>query len=268
MGQRLSAWRRDFSPALVILILTLGFSTQTWAADQATDERTSLKVAALFDGHSDQTIDAFLMRLRPTPLDEASRAKVLASLPNDGEVRPSRKDSGKLLQAQRVLDYSCPSGAITMKVVMMDSAFVGLYYRTVVLVSAKALALLSAEELTALVAHETGHDVDWNDYWTAMKSQDNERMRELELKADGIAILTLEHLGIDPRQLESAIQKTIRYNDWQDRAAGATPQSLAFNSADRYVSLDERLAFIHAIEKMRWADWPAPESANLRQVRK
>ena len=67
----------------------------------------------------------------------------MASLPQEGEIRPSRNDRKKLSAAQRILDYSAPSGAVTIKVVDLDSAFVGVYYHTVVLVSGKALALLT-----------------------------------------------------------------------------------------------------------------------------
>jgi len=105
----------------------------------------------------------------------------------------------------------------------------------VVLVSAKALSLLAAEELAALVAHEMGHDDDWNEYWTAMQAHDSGKMRELELKADGLGVLTLEHLGISPERLVSAVQKMMRYNDWRDRSAGATPQSgITSGTGDRY----------------------------------
>ncbi len=87
MGQRLMA---------LATVCVVGLSLPSWAADQGNGERTSQKVLALFDGHSDETIDAFLMRLRPAGLDEASRAKAIASFPKDGEVRASRKDGEKL----------------------------------------------------------------------------------------------------------------------------------------------------------------------------
>jgi len=250
MGQRLAV-------LVAALVVGVGFSLPARAADQSDGERTSRKALAFFEGHSDETIDAFLMRLRPDPLDEVSRTKVIASLPSEGEVHPSRKNGGKLSAAQRILDYSARSGAVTIRVVDIDSAFVGLYYRTVVLVSGKALALLDADELAALVAHEMGHDDDWNEYSRAMQAHDSEKMRELELKADGLGVLTLEHLGISPDRLASAVQKVMRYNDWRDRSAGATPQpGPAAGTADRYVSLDDRLAFIHAVAEIRWADWP------------
>ena len=256
MRQRLTA---------LVLALTVGLSIPVWAATQRESERTSRNVLAFFDGHGNDTIDAFLMRLRPAPLDEASRANVIASLPKEGEARPSRKDGEKLLLAQRILDYSAGPGAVLVKVVDVDSAFVGLYNRAVVLVSAKALALLDAEELTALVAHEMGHDADWDAYVFAIQQHNTERMRELELKADGIGALILEHLGIDPERLASAIQKTIRYNDWLDRNAGATSQTAAAVTADRYVSLRERLAFIRTVATLHWADGrPVPQAAAVR----
>ena len=256
MGQWLTA---------LVLALTVGLSMPVWAPTQRDSERTSRNVLAFFDGHGNDTIDAFLMRLRPAPLDEASRANVIASLPKEGEARPSRKDGEKLLLAQRILDYSAGPGAVLVKVVDVDSAFVGLYNRAVVLVSAKALALLDAEELTALVAHEMGHDADWDAYVFAIQQHNTERMRELELKADGIGALILEHLGIDPERLASAIQKTIRYNDWLDRNAGATSQTAAAVTADRYVSLRERLAFIRTVATLHWADGrPVPQAAAVR----
>ena len=79
------------------------------------------------------------------------------------------------------------------------------------------------------------------------------------------AIRIVEHLGIDPERLASAIQKTIRYNDWLDRNAGATSQTAAAVTADRYVSLRERLAFIRTVATLHWADGrPVPQAAAVR----
>lgn len=256
MGQRLTA---------LVLALTVGLSMPAWAERQTNGERTSQKTLALFEGHGDETIDAFLMRLRPVPLDEASRATVIASLPKDGEVRASRKDVEKLSLARKILDYTAAPGAVSVKVIDLDSAFVGLYYRTVVLVSAKALAVLDVDEVAAVVAHEMGHDADWDAYLSAMEQHNTARMRELELKADGIGVLTLEHLGIDPQRLASGIQKMTRYNEWRDRTAGATPQAVAAGTAERYVPLNERLAFIQTVAQLHWADWPrALQAAAVR----
>jgi Zn-dependent protease with chaperone function len=256
MGQRLTA---------LGLALTVGLSMPAWAATQTDGEGTSRKVLALFDGHSSETIDAFLMGLRPAPLDEASRAKVIASLPKDGEVRPSRKDSEKLSVVQRILDYSAGPGAVSVKVIGVDAAFVGLYYRSVVFISTKAMALLDADELAALVAHETGHDADWDAYAIAMQHHDIDRIRELELKADGIGVLTLERLGMDPERLGAAIQKMVRYNNWLDHSAGMETETVGLFAASRYVPVNDRLAFIRSVAALQWADWPrASQDAAVR----
>jgi Peptidase family M48 len=255
MGQRLAA---------LVVAGVFGLSLPMAAAGQSENERTIRKMLAFFEGHSDETIDAFLMRLRPAPLDEASRAAVIASLPKNGEVRPTEKDGVKLSVAQRILDHSARPGAITVKVIDVDSAFVGLYHRGAVLVSAKALALLDADELAALVAHEKGHDVDWNDYWAAMQAHDQGRMRELELKADGVAVLTLELFGISHEQLAAAVQKVIRYNNWLDHSVGVAERPFAKGDArDRYVGFRDRVAFIRAVAGLKWAEAP-PRAGNVR----
>jgi Peptidase family M48 len=256
MGQRLAA---------LVVACVMGLSLPMGAADQSENERTSRKVAALFERHNDETIDAFLMRLRAAPPDEASRAKVVASLPSKGEVRPSRKDREKLSAAERILDYSGRSGVIMLKVIHGDSAFVGLYDRAVVLVTQEALNILEADELAALVAHEMGHDGDWDAYVTAMQEHQIERMRELELKSDGIAVLTLQRLGLSSERLVTAVRKMMRYNDWRDRMAGVTPQAGGtLTNAERYVSLTDRVAFIRAVSQVKWKDWTPSNAMSVR----
>ena len=190
---------------------------------------------------------------------------MIASLPKEGEARPSRKDGEKLSLAQRILDYSAGPGAVTMKVVDVDSAFVGLYYRTVVLVSAKALALLDAEELTALVAHEMGHDADWDAYVFAMQAA--QHGEDARAGAEGG-----RHRRPDPRAswhrsgaARVRHSEDVRYNDWLDHSAGATPQAAAAATANRYVPLSERLAFIRTIATLHWADRrPVPQAAAVQ----
>jgi hypothetical protein len=67
-------------------------------------------------------------------------------------------------------------------------------------------------------------------------------MQELELRCDGIAVLTLRRLGIDPERLVSAVQKTTHFNQHRRMVA----------SAGDYISLGERVAFIRAMATMAW----------------
>jgi len=179
-------------------------------------------------------------------------------------LRPSRDEGKKLQAVERILDYSARHGVITLKVIDVDSAFVGLYCRTVVLVSAQALRLLTADELSALVAHEVGHDDDWNAYWEALQAHDSARMQELELRADAIAVLTLERVAIDPERLVSAVQKMMHENGWRNDAIGATPTGTSgLANGDRYVPLPDRVRFIRAVAQLPWAERPVQADRGL-----
>jgi len=187
-----------------------------------------------------------LARLRPAPLDATARAQVLATLPARGDLRPSMREREAIEAVERMLDYSARKGMITVKVVDLDFAFIGLYFRTVVLVSRPQLAILDTDEIVALAAHEVGHDYDWEVYVAAMHAKDDARRRELELRADGMAVLTLRGMGLDPERLVSALKKTMHYNE--HRGSAVNPED--------YVPLTERVAFIRAIGALRWGDTP------------
>jgi Zn-dependent protease with chaperone function len=185
-----------------------------------------------------------LVRLRPAPLDEASRARVLASLPATGELHPSSSELVKIEAADRILNYSARRGVITFKVVDLDHAFAGLYFRTVVLVSRQQLAILDAEEFMAVVAHELGHDYHWDAYFVAIQAHDDARRRELELRADGLAALALRGVSVSPERLVTALQKTMRYNEHRGTAV----------NEGAYAPLLERVAFIRAIAALPWQE--------------
>jgi Zn-dependent protease with chaperone function len=230
MGQRLAAFT----------LLSLSVTVLAWPADHGVKTPMAKATLAFFESHTSETPDALLAHIRPDPLDPASRAQVVASLPKD-ELQPTQSELEKIEAASRILDYSARNGAITLRVIDLDYAFIGLYYRTVILVSRPQLAILNADEFAALVAHEVGHDYDWNAYWTAIQGKDHARRRELELRADGLAVVTLRGMGLDPERLVTAVQRTMLHNRGKDPV----------NQED-YVSLDERVAFIRAIAHMSW----------------
>jgi hypothetical protein len=195
-----------------------------------------------FEAQQELSIDEFLAARRPTPLDAAHRAKVMAALPKEGELRPRAHEIEKLDAAQKILVYHRRDGVITFKVIEIGHAFVGLHARAVLLASRDALALVNAEQFSALVAHELAHEYVWEEYWRAMQSGEHSRMQELELLCDGIAVLTLRRLGIDPEQLVSAVESMTRFNERRGTVA----------STSDYVSLKERVAFIRAVARLPW----------------
>lgn len=195
------------------------------------------KALAFFKGAEAVSVAQFLGRLRPAPLSPAVRARVVASLPAEGELRATDAERAKLAALEPIFDFHGRKDALEIKVIEVGHAFVGLHARTVLLVSRDALALVTPEELQALAAHELGHEYVWDEYWTAMTTQDHTRMQELELVCDGIAVMTLRASGLPPARLVSAVTKVTRYN----QRLGATAR------AGAYVSLKERRNFIERI---------------------
>lgn len=191
---------------------------------------------------------AELFRERRSPAPSAAmRRDILASLPTSGAVTPGRQAQDKLDALAPVLEYSdrhhAPRYRMELRVFMAHQAFAGLYARTVVILSSEVLDLLSADELRAIVAHELGHDYFWDDYEQARKTGDSRRVQELELRCDGLAALTLTALHLPTRALSDAVAKMTRYN--QERGATET--------AGRYVTLGQRMAFIRDFLRLRAA---------------
>jgi hypothetical protein len=182
-----------------------------------------------------------LRALRPAPLDADTRQGVLAALPVTGELNPSSTEAEKLAQIEDVLVYHDRQSVFQTKVIDVRQAFVGLHARSVLLISRPALRLLSGAELEALVAHEVGHEYFWEDYAHARAAGDTPGLHEVELKCDGIGVLTLVELGLDPALLVAAARKLTRYNE----AVGALA-----NMKD-YPGLIERARFARDLVAIR-----------------
>jgi hypothetical protein len=195
---------------------------------------------AFFEANEAADVDSFLTRIRPQPVPAAVKARIIASLPTEGELRPSEKDLGKLVSVEPILEFHQRRGAIDIKLIDVKHAFVGLHARTVLLISRDALDLMRPEEVQALAAHEIGHDYFWDEYAQAMADRDERRMQELELRCDGIAVITLQRLGLDPESLVRAAGDLTRYNE----------RLGAVGSADSYVSLSERVKFIRTVARL------------------
>jgi hypothetical protein len=161
----------------------------------------------------------------------------LAVLPEDGELPPDGKELAKLSALEAVLVYHERQQLFDIKVIDVPQAVVGLHQRAVLLISRPALRLLSASELQALVAHEIGREYFWRDYESARDRGDGRGRQELELKCDGIAVLTIISLGLDPARLADGVRKMTRFNEILGAAA----------NADEYPRMQDRLWFAHAL---------------------
>jgi Zn-dependent protease with chaperone function len=174
--------------------------------------------------------------VRPAPVSDAERERILATLPREGDVRhlnPAREK--KVAAVRRVLEPHRREAVYVIKVVQVPQAAVALHARAVVLVSERALDVLDAEELQALVAHEVGHEYFWDEYFRARRDKSQSSLRRLELLCDGWAVITLERVGLNPKRLTSALEKIVRYN--RDRFG------VALNEGD-YPAVSERRKFV------------------------
>jgi hypothetical protein len=176
---------------------------------------------------------------RPAPVSAEAKARVVASLPAEGEVMHlSAGAREKLATLTRVLRAGHRESVYEIKVIDVRQAAAGLHGRAVLLISERALNLLSAVELQAIVAHEIGHDYVWEQYERAKRSADRHRLQKLELICDAVAVAILHRLDIDWSALIKGIQKLSHYN--RDRLG------TALNEAD-YPTIAQRRHFARAL---------------------
>jgi hypothetical protein len=115
-----------------------------------------------------------------------------------------------LQSLHRVLIYHERDQVFDIKVIDLPQAYVGLHGRAILLISRPALAVLTAAELQALIAHELGHDFLWREF---EQGRSGPARQALELECDGIAALTLVALGLDPTRLLAATRKMDQFNE-------------------------------------------------------
>ena len=175
----------------------------------------------------------------PEPVSAENKARVLSSLPAEGEVTDLNAAARQKLAA--LYDCSGPPGAsrrYDIKVIDVPLAAVFLHARVIIFISEPALTLLDADELQALVAHEIGHEYVWAERERAFRLADRSRLKDLELMCDAIAIVTLHGLGMDVSRLMTGVQKISRFN--RERFGTA-------NNEKDYPTVAERRAFAAAV---------------------
>ena len=211
----------------------------TLSAEQLAAHRATVAALRYFESVAGGDFDALLTRLRRAPLPPAVRAAVIASLPLEGELTPTVKEAALLDTVATVLRFHRRDQEIVIRLVTVGGmAFVGLHGRTVLLISREALALLEGQEVMAVMAHEIGHDYVWDAYEHARQRNDTRTLQELDLRCDGLAVITMARLGLSAELLVSALSKLERYN------------TLAFRVNDvRYAPLRQRVQFIRAFAR-------------------
>jgi len=176
---------------------------------------------------------------RPEPVSAQDKAQIMAKLPVEGEVTSfSDAVRRKLTGLSQLLRATGRDSDYEIKVIDIPQARIGLFKRSVILISENALALTDGEDLQALMAHELGHEYIWAEYQRASERGDHKRLKQLELMCDAIAIVILDGLGLDPSRLIMGVERITRYNR-EFRGPVVDERG--------YPTLSERRAFAHAV---------------------
>jgi hypothetical protein len=181
--------------------------------DQSVREAVALTTSQNLLATDATAIARFLETGRPAPVSAEDKARVLNTLPPEGEVTDlSASARRKLAALSKVLRGTGRESVYEIKVINVPQAALALHARAVILISEAALTLLDADELQALLAHEVGHEYVWAEREQAFSLADRNGLKDLELVCDAIAIVTLHELGMDASRLMTAIQKIGRFN--------------------------------------------------------
>ena len=223
-------------------VLAVGMTSSAWGQSERGDAPTSgfaVKALGFFERIEERNFDDYLKRVRLPQVSSSFKEQVLANMTRGEIVRPSTGMRAKLDTLGPILRYHEREAVIDISVITLPHAFVALQGRAVLLISEKALYLLAADELQAAVAHEMAHEYFWGEYQDARKRKQYEVVREIELLCDGIAVITLDRLGLDPADLVSGVEKIHSLNR-------------RIVNLDRlsHPSFDERFKFIRAMTEL------------------
>src|SRR5688572_18874841 len=137
-------------------------------AASAQDDLVLERALHYFTRHDAGDIFERFDSVRPAAVTGAQLGRFLAMLPAEGDKRDlNTAQLKKVAAVRRVLELHRREAVYIIKVIEIPQAAVALYARSVVLVSERALDLIDADELQALVAHEIGHEYLWAEYLRA-----------------------------------------------------------------------------------------------------
>jgi hypothetical protein len=140
-------------------------------------------------------------------------------------IRDQRIIKGKLLRRielvfQHALQLHGPSGKVELFLFHYDIPLAQLWRGGVLMISDCLAEALYEGELAGLLAHELGRSYFEDEMAAAQGNQDTRSMRQVELKCDAIAILSLKLLGHNPTLYLRGLQRIQLLNKRQSRSSG------------------------------------------------
>jgi Zn-dependent protease with chaperone function len=163
-------------------------------------DEVELALEAIGSGSAEE-IKSRLFNERITVFDDSFRALAVAALP--ASLRSQRITQGKLLCRveaifNQVLQLHGRSGKLVLFLYRNDLPSAMLWRGCVVAVSDGLAEPLYDDELAGVFAHELGHSYFEDEMAEGRRDQNAFAMRMIELKCDGVAILSLKLLRRNP----------------------------------------------------------------------
>lgn len=182
-------------------IVAVSFSQATAGAARAhCEDEIELALAAIGSGPAEE-MKSRLISERITVFDDSLRAQAVAALP--ASLRSQRITQGKLLDRveaifNQVLRLHGRSGKLVLFLYRNDLPSAALWRGCVVVVSDGLAEPMYDDELAGVLAHELSHSYFEDEMAEGRRAQNAFAMRVVELKCDGVAILSLKLLGRNP----------------------------------------------------------------------
>lgn len=195
----------------VCALLALSWETAPSSADDPRAPRD--QALAFFERDGGESIVWDLAALRPPPVGQAMVRQAISMLPARGALTPTLEEARALAALRPILAFHQREDVFVLKVIDLPQAVIGLHARAVLLMSRPVFRLLTEPELHAVVAHEVGHDFFWDEYISLRERRDARGRQALELRCDGIAVLTLVAFGREPTALLTALRKLVEFNE-------------------------------------------------------
>jgi len=211
----------QFSWIIVLsLSLTLAVSGQSASSVSLTSgnevkpkakeaDEIQLALAAVGIGSADEK-KSHLFTHRITIFNDEFRAQAVAALP--ASLHKRRITQSKLLGRvetvfRKTLQFHGRSGKLDLFLFQDDVPSARLWRGCVLVLSDGLADPLYDGELAGVIAHELGHSYFEDEMAAAQRAKDARTMRVVELKCDGVAILSLKLLNYDPALYLRGLQK-------------------------------------------------------------
>ncbi|MDQ3687357.1 MAG: hypothetical protein M3430_17425 [Acidobacteriota bacterium] len=179
------------------------------------------------------------------------RREAIERLP--ASLRQQRITSGRLLSRaekiiQPVLELHKRTEYVELFLYQNDSPRAALWMGCVLILSDSLVALLYDAELTGIIAHELAHSYFMDDMATARRTEDERRMKVIELKCDAVAMLSLKLLGGDPAYHIRGVKRVV--NLMHNNRSSSVPYIQSSYELRTHPSVVERAVFAQRFIKL------------------